>query len=69
MMSDLSISVGRRLPMSETASMWQSLSFVANFKSAYCMAVCPAGDDTIAPFLIDRAEYLKVAVRPLQQKE
>jgi hypothetical protein len=31
----------------ETASMWQSLSFGANYKSAYCMAVCPAGDDVI----------------------
>jgi hypothetical protein len=31
----------------ETASMWQSLSFGANYKLAYCMAVCPAGDDVI----------------------
>jgi putative sterol carrier protein len=49
--------------------MWQSLSYGANYKSAYCMAVCPAGEDVIAPFLIDRAEYLKDVVRPLQQKE
>src|SRR5262249_14117779 len=27
----------------ETVSMWQSLSFGANYKAAYCMAVCPAG--------------------------
>jgi ferredoxin len=53
----------------ETASMWQSLSFGANYKSAYCMAVCPAGEEVIAPFLIDRAEYLKDVVRPLQTKE
>lgn len=53
----------------ESASMWQSLSFGANYKSAYCMAVCPAGDDVIAPFLTDRAAYLKDVVRPLQQKE
>jgi epoxyqueuosine reductase QueG len=26
----------------ETVSMWQSLSFGANYKAAYCMAVCPA---------------------------
>lgn len=59
----------RRVSMPETASMWQSLSYGANYKSAYCMAVCPAGEDVIAPFLIDRPEYLKDVVKPLQQKE
>jgi len=49
--------------------MWQSLSFGANYKSAYCMAVCPAGDDVIAPFLTDRSQYLQDVVRPLQDKE
>jgi len=49
--------------------MWQSLSFGANYKSAYCMAVCPAGEDVIAPFLADRTLYLKDVVRPLQEKE
>jgi hypothetical protein len=49
--------------------MWQSLSFGANYKSAYCMAVCPAGDDVIAPFLTNRSEYLRDVVRPLQDKE
>jgi len=58
-----------RVSMPETASMWQSLSYGANYKSAYCMAVCPAGEDVIAPFLIDRPEYLKDIVKPLQQKE
>ncbi len=53
----------------ESASMWQSLSFGANYKAAYCMAVCPAGEDVIAPFLADRKGYLKENVRPLQQKE
>ena len=58
-----------RVSSPESASMWQSLSFGANYKSAYCMAVCPAGDDVIAPFLSDRTEYLKDVVRPLQEKE
>jgi ferredoxin len=58
-----------RVSAPESASMWQSLSYGANYKSAYCMAVCPAGEEVIAPFLIDRAEYLKDVVRPLQQKE
>lgn len=59
----------RRVTDSESASMWQSLSFGANYKSAYCMAVCPAGDDVIAPFLTDRSQYLQAVVRPLQDKE
>jgi Fe-S-cluster-containing hydrogenase component 2 len=59
----------RRVTDAESASMWQSLSFGANYKSAYCMAVCPAGDDVISTFLSDRSEYLKDIVRPLQNKE
>jgi len=53
----------------ETASMWQSLSFGANYKAAYCMAVCPAGEDIIAPFLTNRAGFVKEVLRPLQDKE
>src|SRR5438477_4437018 len=52
----------------ETVSMWQSLSFGANYKAAYCMAVCPAGEDVIAPFLTDRKQFLDDVVRPLQNK-
>lgn len=52
----------------ETVSMWQSLSFGANYKAAYCMAVCPAGEDVIAPFLTDRKQFLKDTVKPLQDK-
>jgi putative sterol carrier protein len=59
----------RRVSSPETASMWQSLSYGANYKSAYCMAVCPAGEDVIAPFLTDRADYLKDVVKPLQERE
>jgi Fe-S-cluster-containing hydrogenase component 2 len=54
---------------SESASMWQSLSYGANYKAAYCMAVCPAGEDVISPFLNDRRQYLHEVVKPLQNKE
>ena len=53
---------------SETASMWQSLSFGANYKAAYCLAVCPAGEDVISPFLQDRAGFVQEQLKPLQQK-
>jgi ferredoxin len=52
----------------ETVSMWQSLSFGANYKAAYCMAVCPAGEEVIAPFLTDQKRYLEDVVQPLQKK-
>jgi Fe-S-cluster-containing hydrogenase component 2 len=58
----------RRVEDSETASMWQSLSFGANYKAAYCLAVCPAGEEVIPPFLRDRARHVEAHVRPLQQK-
>lgn len=58
----------RRVKNSETVSMWQSLSFGANYKAAYCMSVCPAGEDVIGPFLEDRAGFLREVVRPLQRQ-
>lgn len=59
----------RRVSEPETSSMWQSLSFGPNYKAAYCMAVCPAGEDVIGPFLEDRKGFLESVVNPLQEKE
>jgi ferredoxin-NADP reductase/Fe-S-cluster-containing hydrogenase component 2 len=58
----------RRISDSETSSMWQSLSHGANYKSAYCMAVCPAGEDVIGPYLQDRQRHLQEVVKPLQER-
>jgi hypothetical protein len=58
----------KRYSDGETASMWQSLGFGPNYKSAYCMAVCPAGEDVIGPFVSGRKEYLESVVNPLQEK-
>jgi Fe-S-cluster-containing hydrogenase component 2 len=52
----------------ESASMWQSLSFKANYKAAYCMAACPAGEDVIGAFLSDRKGFVQDVVKPLQDK-
>lgn len=59
----------KKVTTSESASMWQSLSFGANYKAAYCMAVCPAGEDVIAPFLKNRKGFIQEIVQPLKQKE
>lgn len=52
----------------ETASVWQSLTYGANYKAAYCIAVCPAGEDIIGPFLNNKAGFIKEVVNPLQEK-
>lgn len=57
------------VPATETASWWQSLSFGANYKAAYCLSVCPAGDDVIGPFLKDRKGFMNDILKPLQAKE
>lgn len=54
---------------SESVSMWQSLAFRPNYKAAYCISVCPAGEDVIAPFLEQRGNFVREVVKPLQQKE
>jgi Fe-S-cluster-containing hydrogenase component 2 len=58
-----------RVPDHETASVWQSLSFGANYKAAYCLSVCPAGSEVIGPFEEDRPEFLREILDPLVQKE
>lgn len=52
----------------ETTSMWQSLSFKPGYKAAYCIAVCPAGEDVINPFLEDRPGYMERVLKPLTDK-
>lgn len=53
----------------ETVSLWQSLGFGPQYKSAYCMAVCPAGEDVIGPYLRDRRGYVETYVRPLRNRQ
>jgi Fe-S-cluster-containing hydrogenase component 2 len=57
-----------RVSDSENASMWQSLSFKPNYKAAYCLAVCPAGEDVIEPYLDDRKAFMDRVLKPLQDK-
>lgn len=57
-----------KIAPSEQASMWQSLSFGAGYKAAYCIAACPAGTDVIGPYLADKAGFVRDVVKPLQAK-
>lgn len=58
----------RRVPDSETVSTWQSLAFGPNYKAAYCLAVCPAGEDVISLYQASKATFTQQVLKPLQEK-
>lgn len=53
----------------ETVSIWQAMTYGVSNKCSYCMAVCPAGEDVVGPFLKDRKGFRTTVVKPLQQRE
>lgn len=59
---------GSRVSYAETVNRWQSLAYGPNYNAAYCLAVCPAGEDVIGPYLADRVAHVKSIVKPLQEK-
>jgi ferredoxin len=59
----------KRYSDGETTSLWQSLSFKPGYKAAYCIAVCPAGEEVINPFLEDRAAFVDDVMKPLTEKK
>lgn len=52
----------------ETASLWQSLATGPNYKAAYCMAVCPAGDEVMPLYALRKTAFVEEILRPLQEK-
>jgi epoxyqueuosine reductase QueG len=66
--SKSSIDYRTKVSDAETVSMWQSLAYGPCYKSVYCMAVCPAGDEVISQYLDDKKAFVDVVVKPLQQK-
>ncbi|MGW1170624.1 hypothetical protein [Streptomyces sp. NPDC002550] len=54
-----------RVTDSEGASMWQSLASSPD----YCVAVCPAGEDVLGPYLDDRKTFMDTVLRPLRDIE
>lgn len=57
-----------RVSDAETVSRWQSLACGPCYKSVYCLAVCPAGDEVIPQYLVDKKKFIDDVVKPLQQK-
>ncbi len=58
-----------RITPSEGASMWQSLSYKPNYKAAHCIAVCPAGEEILGPYLEDRKDFVRQVFKPLVERE
>jgi len=52
----------------ETVQRWQSLSYGPNYNAAYCLAVCPAGDDVVGPYRADKRVHRRTIVDPLTQR-
>jgi epoxyqueuosine reductase QueG len=57
-----------KVSYSETVARWQSLSYGPNYNAGYCIAVCPAGDDVIGPYLADKRNHNRTVVEPLTEK-
>jgi hypothetical protein len=49
--------------------MRQSLSFKPNYKAAYCLAVCPAGEEVVEQYLDDRKGFMDLVLKPLQDNK
>ena len=59
----------RRFSDAETVSLWQSLAYGSNYKSVYCIAACPAGENVIGQFIDNRKKFVKDIIKPLQDKK
>lgn len=59
----------KKSPDDENISRWQSLSFGPQYKAAYCISVCPAGDDLYGVYKADRKGWNDHVVKPLKNKK
>ena len=57
-----------RVSLSETVTTWQSLANAPSYKAAFCIAVCPAGEDILGGWVDQKAKHLREVVRPLTEK-
>jgi epoxyqueuosine reductase QueG len=57
-----------KVSYAETVQRWQSLSYGPNYNAAYCIAVCPAGEDVIGPYRESKRAHREAILDPLAQK-
>lgn len=64
-----------RVPLHEAVTTWQSLAYKPSYNAAYCIAVCPAGDDVLGALGMEGAyrEHARAfkaeVMKPLVDKE
>ena len=58
-----------RVPLHEAVTTWQGLAYKPSYKAAYCVAVCPAGDDVLGGFVHDRTGHVQRVLKPLTERE
>jgi epoxyqueuosine reductase QueG len=58
----------RKFRDSETLSRWQSLTYGHAYRCSYCLAVCPAGEETVAVYRRDKKQYTQEVLKPLKGK-
>jgi len=54
---------------SETLTKWQSLTYGNFYRCWYCMAVCPAGEESVKVYQSDKKKYYQEIVKPLVTKK
>jgi epoxyqueuosine reductase QueG len=54
---------------SDVVTRWQSLAYGPNYNAAYCIAVCPAGNDVIGSYLADQKQHIAEVLEPLTRRE
>ena len=59
----------KRFSDGESMSWWQSLAFGPNYTCGHCLAVCPAGSETIEEFRSNPQKYKELVVRPLVEQQ
>jgi len=59
----------KRVSDTETITMWQNLAIGSQTRCDRCMAVCPAGEIAIGPYVEDRKGYMNDIVKPFKDKE
>ncbi len=52
----------------ETVTRWQSLAYGPNYNAAYCLAVCPAGEDVIGLYRSDKIAHRSQVLDPLASR-
>ncbi len=56
----------RRFTDAESSAMWQTLAYKPTVRCAYCVGVCPAGEDVVGLFTHDREKHLDRTIRRYQ---